>query len=55
MCPAIRLPGGRTVQPRWSAVFRKQDGAWKRIPLHAAFAAPDAEAFGDSVAFPAPG
>jgi hypothetical protein len=53
--PAIRLPDGRTVHPRWSAVFRKEDGAWKLIQLHASFAVPNAEAFGDSVAFPAAG
>lgn len=51
--PVIRLPDDRTVNPRWSAVFRKESGAWKLVQLHASFAVSNAQAFGDSVAFPA--
>lgn len=53
--PSIRLPSGRTVDVRWSAVFRNEDGAWKMVQLHASVAVPNAEFLGDGVAFPATG
>jgi ketosteroid isomerase-like protein len=51
--PTIALPDGRTVNLRWSGVFRKEDGVWKLVQLHASIAMANAEAFGDSVTFSA--
>lgn len=36
--PIITLPDGSSVRPRWSAVFRREDGAWKLVQLHASIA-----------------
>ena len=51
--PVIELPDGNTVAPRWSAVFRKENGNWMMVQLHASIAIGNAEAFGDAVSFPA--
>jgi hypothetical protein len=51
--PAIGLPDGSAVNPRWSGVFRKEEGAWRLVQLHASIAMGNAEAFGDSVNFSA--
>jgi hypothetical protein len=51
--PTITLPDGGVVNPRWSGVFRKEDGVWKLVQLHASIAIGNAEAFGDSVSFSA--
>lgn len=53
--PSIRLPSGRIVDVRWSAVFRKEDGAWMLVQLHASIGVPNAEFLGDGVAIPATG
>ena len=37
----ITLPDGRSVSPRWSAVFHKEDGAWKFVQTHASIAVPN--------------
>jgi hypothetical protein len=46
--PEIALMDGRTVSPRWSAVFHLEDGTWKMVQLHASVAIANAEAFGDT-------
>lgn len=53
--PVIELPDGNKVTPRWSAVFRKEDGAWMLVQLHASIAIGNDEAFGDAVSFPPAG
>jgi hypothetical protein len=50
--PTIELPDGRQVNPRWSAVFRREDGVWRLIQLHASFAIGNVDAFGESVTLP---
>jgi hypothetical protein len=50
--PRIALPDGRVVNPRWSAVFRKEDSAWMLVQLHASFGTANADAFGDRLNFP---
>jgi hypothetical protein len=50
--PKIALPDGSVVNPRWSGVFRCEDGAWKLVQLHASIAVGNAEAFGDTLNFP---
>ena len=37
----ITLPDGRSVKPRWSAVFRTEDGVWKFMQTHASIAVPN--------------
>lgn len=37
----ITLADGRSVRPRWSAVFHKEDGVWKFVQTHAAIAVPN--------------
>ena len=46
--PIITLGDGRQVSPRWSAVFRREDGGWKLVQLHASIAMINEEAFGDT-------
>jgi len=48
--PEITLSDGRRVTPRWSAVFHKEDNAWKLVQLHASIAVGNAAAFGDTFA-----
>jgi ketosteroid isomerase-like protein len=31
----ITLPDGKHISPRWSAVFRREDGTWKFVQTHA--------------------
>ena len=31
----ITMPDGKYVAPRWSAVFHREDGAWKFVQTHA--------------------
>ena len=45
--PEITLPEGNTVSPRWSAVFHREDGAWKLVQLHASVPVANEAAFGD--------
>jgi hypothetical protein len=33
--PTLTLPNGMQFSPRWSAVFHREDGAWKLVQLHA--------------------
>lgn len=33
--PTLTLPDGKQVTPRWSAVFRREDGEWKAVQIHA--------------------
>jgi hypothetical protein len=33
--PTLTLPNGRTVSPRWSAVFHREGGEWKLVQVHA--------------------
>jgi ketosteroid isomerase-like protein len=39
----ITLPDGRHVSPRWSSVFRLEDGVWKFVQTHASIGLPDDE------------
>jgi hypothetical protein len=48
--PVIALPDGSSVSPRWSGVFRREDGVWRLIQLHASVGVCNAEAFGDVLA-----
>ena len=38
----ISLPDGKRIQPRWTAVFVRQDG-WKFVQTHASIAVPNDE------------
>jgi ketosteroid isomerase-like protein len=40
----ITLPDGKTVSPRWSAVFHREDEEWKFVQAHASIAVPNEEA-----------
>ena len=40
----ITLPDGKTVSPRWSAVFHQEDDEWKFVQAHASIAMPNEEA-----------
>jgi ketosteroid isomerase-like protein len=46
--PEITLGDGSKVSPRWSAVFHREDGAWKLVQLHASVAVSNEAAFGDT-------
>jgi hypothetical protein len=46
--PTISLPDGTQVSPRWSAVFHREDDAWKLVQLHASIAQGNEESFGDT-------
>lgn len=48
--PEITLLDGGKVMPRWSAVFHREDGAWKLVQLHASIAVSNETAFGDTFA-----
>ncbi len=37
----IRLADGRSVSPRWSAVFHREDGEWRFVQTHASIAVPN--------------
>lgn len=37
----ITMPDGRSVSPRWTAVFHKEDGEWKFVQTHASIAIPN--------------
>lgn len=50
--PMIELPDGKRVTPRWSAVFRRENGIWMMIQLHASIAVGNNEGFGEAVTFP---
>jgi ketosteroid isomerase-like protein len=39
----ITLPDGRHVSPRWSAVFRLEDGVWRFVQTHASIGVPNEE------------
>lgn len=39
----ITLPDGRSVSPRWSSVFHREDGVWKFVQTHASIAISNAE------------
>ena len=39
----ITLADGRSVSPRWSAVFHQEDGDWKFVQTHASIAVPNSE------------
>jgi ketosteroid isomerase-like protein len=39
----ITLPDGRSISPRWSAVFHREDGEWKFVQTHASIAVPNEE------------
>jgi ketosteroid isomerase-like protein len=36
--PVITFADGSTARPRWSAVFHREDGAWRLVQLHASIA-----------------
>ncbi len=39
----ITMPDGRSVSPRWSAAFHREDGEWKFVQTHASIAVPNDE------------
>jgi len=39
----IRLGDGRTVSPRWTSVFHREDGVWRIVQTHASIAVPNDE------------
>jgi len=39
----ITLPDGRSVSPRWSAVFHREDDEWRFVQTHASIAVPNDE------------
>ncbi len=41
----ITMPDGKYVSPRWSAVFRQEDGEWRFVQTHASIGIPN-EAIG---------
>jgi hypothetical protein len=40
----LTFPDGRSVSPRWSAVFHREDGEWKFVQLHASMGVANEEA-----------
>jgi hypothetical protein len=44
--PTLTLPDGRTITPRWSAVFRREDGEWKAVQIHASVGIPNEQLLG---------
>lgn len=44
--PAITLPNGKVFQPRWSAVFHRENGKWKIIQIHASAGVPNEQLLG---------
>lgn len=41
--PTLTLRGGNEITFRWSAVFRRENGEWKAVQIHASVAIPDEE------------
>jgi len=39
----ITMPDGKHVSPRWSAVFRREDGVWRFVQTHASIGVPNDE------------
>lgn len=39
----ITLPDGKSVSPRWSAVFHREDGEWRFVQTHASIAVSNEE------------
>jgi len=37
----ISLPDGRSVSPRWTAVFHRENGVWKFVQTHASIPIPN--------------
>ena len=48
--PEITLEDGKKVAPRWSAVFRRENGDWKAVQVHASVGVTNEQLFG--VEFP---
>jgi hypothetical protein len=44
--PTLKLPDGNAVSPRWSAVFRREDGEWKAVQIHASVGIPNEQLLG---------
>jgi hypothetical protein len=44
--PTLTLPDGKSVSPRWSAVFRREDGDWKAVQIHASVGIPNEQLLG---------
>jgi ketosteroid isomerase-like protein len=44
--PAITREDGRTVSPRWSAVFRREAGDWRAVQIHASVGVANEQLFG---------
>jgi hypothetical protein len=44
--PTFTLPDGREITPRRSAVFRREDGEWKAVQIHASVGIPNEELLG---------
>jgi ketosteroid isomerase-like protein len=42
----LRLPGGKEIGFRWTAVFRQEDGEWKAVQIHGSIGVPDEELLG---------
>jgi ketosteroid isomerase-like protein len=43
---SLRLPDGKEVGFRWSAVFRQEGGEWKAVQIHGSIGVPDQELLG---------
>lgn len=41
MRATMRLPDGRAIGFRWSAVFRQEEGAWRAVQIHGSIGVPD--------------
>jgi ketosteroid isomerase-like protein len=39
----ISMPDGKHVTPRWTAIFRNEDGVWRFVQTHASIAVPNDE------------
>jgi hypothetical protein len=44
--PTLTLPDGRSVNPRWSAVFHRENGDWKAVQIHASVGIPNEQLLG---------
>ncbi|HLF70862.1 MAG TPA: nuclear transport factor 2 family protein [Dehalococcoidia bacterium] len=44
----IMLPNGGHVSPRWTGVFRQEDGNWKAVHIHASIGLSNEQAFNAS-------
>ena len=47
--PTFRLPDGTTLPARLTAVFHREDGAWKMVQSHASFGVRNEEAIGEEL------